>query len=68
MSPLVVAVQRRLRILLLPATPECARDVPAGPELTEEHLVQAGALVVLGAVPRLLRHLLEPEQCCSSTK
>ena len=68
MSPLVVAVQRRLGILLLPATPEGARDVPAGPELTEEHLVQAGALVVLGAVSRLLRNLLKPKQCCSSTK
>ena len=61
-SPLVVAVEGRLSILLLPAAPEGPRDVPAVAELTEEHLVQVGALVVLGAVPRLLLHLLEPEQ------
>ena len=62
-SPLVVAVEGRLSILLLPAAPEGPGDVPAGAELTEEHLVQPGALVVLGAVLRLLRHLLKPEQC-----
>ena len=62
-SPLVVAVERRLSILLLPGTPEGPGDVPAGAHLAEEHLVQAAAHVVLGAVLRLLRHLLKPEQC-----
>ena len=61
-SPLVVAVEGQLGVLLLPGAPEGPGDVPAGPELAEEHLVQPGALVVLGAVLRLLRHLLEPEQ------
>ena len=61
-SPLVVAVEGRLSILLLPAAPEGPGDVPAGAELAEEHLVQAGALVVLGAVFRLLRHFLKPQQ------
>ena len=62
-SPLVVAVEGRLSILLLPAAPEGPGDVPAGAQLAEEHLVQAAALVVLSAVLRLLRHLLKPEQC-----
>ena len=58
--PLVVTVEAGLRVLRLPLAAEGRRDVPAGPLLAEEHLVQLGALVVLGAVPRLLGHLLKP--------